>query len=44
MEYNSGSNQASDLKLRARLALNCTAQSPITNNINCVDNKMQETF
>ena len=23
MDYNSGSNQASDLKLRARLSLNC---------------------
>ena len=29
MEYNSGSNRAIDLKLRARLPLNCTMQSPI---------------
>ena len=30
MEYNSGSNRASNLKLRARLPLDCTARSPIT--------------
>ena len=40
MEYNSGSNRVSDLKLRARLPLNCTTRSPITNIINCVDNKI----
>ena len=29
MEYNSGSNRASDLKLQARLPLNCMTRSPI---------------
>ena len=31
MEYNSGSNQVSDVKLQARSLLNCTPQSPDTN-------------
>ena len=41
MEYRSGSNRASDLKLRARLALNCATRSAVP--INCVNNEMGKT-